>query len=62
MEPKENKESLSDFGEPIDPKLLQGFAKVSLSDLDSAIEWFDENASPEWVGALKNKPIGKGKK
>jgi hypothetical protein len=44
----------NDFGEPLDPQLLLNFASVSLSDLDEAEEWFDDNASPEWEGALSD--------
>jgi hypothetical protein len=50
---------LNDFGEPLDPKLLQNFASVSIGDLADAEEWFNENASDEWKGALSNKPTGK---
>jgi hypothetical protein len=50
------------FGQPLDPEYLENFAEVDAIDMESAIEWFDENASPEWAGALENKPIGKRKK
>lgn len=50
------------FGQPLDPEFLENFATVDAIDMESAIDWFDEHASPEWVGALENKPTGKGKK
>lgn len=48
-----------DFGKPVDLKLLLGFAEITNADKQRAIDWWDDNASPEWVGALDNKPIGK---
>jgi hypothetical protein len=51
-----------DFGEPLDLETLLDFAEIDEDDLDDAIDWFDEHASEEWVGALENKPIGKAKR
>lgn len=50
---------LPDWGKPLPTDLLLGFATITNADKASAVQWFDENASPEWVGALNNKPIGK---
>lgn len=52
---------INPFGEPLDPEILEDFAKVDAGDLESAVQWFDEHASEEWQGALENKPIGKKK-
>ena len=57
----EEKKSLPDFGKPLDKKLLLGFAEITAIDKVSALAWWDEHASEEWVGALDNKPIGKQK-
>lgn len=56
----ENK-PLPDFGTPIDKDLLLGFANITAADKASAVRWWDENASPEWVGVLEKKPIKKRK-
>lgn len=53
---------LPDFGKPLDTKLLLGFATITNADKASALQWWNDNASPEWVGALDNKPIGKKSK
>lgn len=45
-----------DFGEPLDPSVLVNFAVVDARDIESAILWFDEHASEEWIGALENEP------
>lgn len=44
-------------GEPLDLEELLDFATISTADIASAIQWFDENASDEWIGALDNEPI-----
>lgn len=63
MQPKEPKPSvLRPFGEPLDPETLEEFAEVGEDDMDSAESWWDRNASPEWIGALDNEPIGKRKR
>ncbi len=61
MQPRQNK-PLPDFGEPLDKKLLLGFAAITNADVASAVQWFDEYASPEWQGVLDAKPIGKKKR
>lgn len=45
------------FGEPLDPEILEEFAEIDEDDMDSAVEWFDEHASEEWVGALDAPPF-----
>lgn len=50
------------FGEPVDLDVLLEIAEIDDDDMADAIDWWDDNASPEWVGALDNKPIGKRKK
>ncbi len=44
-------------GEPLDLDILLDFATVDLADVESAAQWWDEHASPEWVGALDSEPI-----
>lgn len=51
----------NDFGDPLDKDLLLGFSEISIRDIESAIIWWDNEASPEWEGVLDNKPIGKKK-
>jgi hypothetical protein len=43
-------------GEPLDEDTLQDFATIDPEDVESAAEWFDTHASPEWVGALDQEP------
>lgn len=47
------------FGEPIDLDVLLEFAEIDAEDMESAIEWWDDNASPDWVGALNNPPVNR---
>jgi len=42
-----------DFGDPIDVKRLLALAKLDERDIESAVGWFDENASESWQGALE---------
>ena len=44
-------------GEPLDLDELLDFAEIDLEDIESASLWWDEHASPEWVGALDSEPI-----
>ena len=44
-------------GEVLDLDILLDFATIDSADIESASEWWDENASPEWVGALDSEPI-----
>lgn len=48
-------------GEPLELDILLDFATIDLADIESASEWWDTHASPEWVGALDKEPVG-GKK
>jgi hypothetical protein len=41
-----------DLGELLDPDLLLALAEIDEADLEEAVRWFDEHASPEWRGAL----------
>ena len=52
---------LPDFGKPIKEDLLLGFATITNADKASAVKWWNENASEEWVNALENKPSNKRK-
>lgn len=45
------------FGEPVDIEVLLEIADIDEEDMADAIDWFDENASPEWEGALESEPI-----
>jgi hypothetical protein len=60
IEPKQpSKPSIQ--GKPMPLEDLLAFADVDASDAESAVNWFDEYASDEWVGALDSKPVN-GKK
>ena len=48
-------------GEPLPLDELLDFATIDPADIASAVTWWDENASEQWVGALDNEPI-EGKK
>jgi len=50
--PEPEEEQKLDFGKPVDLKRLLALAKPDQRALDSAIRWFDENASDSWKGAL----------
>lgn len=47
-------EPLPDFGEPLDLDELLDFAEIDEEDVEDALDWFDENASPDWIGVLDN--------
>ena len=49
-------------GEPLPLDELLDFATIDPSDLESAADWWDEYASPEWVGALDSEPVKGDKK
>lgn len=49
-------------GEPLPIEDLLLFANVDATDAESAIAWWDDNASAEWVGALDSEPIKGDKK
>jgi hypothetical protein len=44
-------------GEPLDEDDLLNMAEVDGEDVESAAEWWDIHASPDWVGALDNEPV-----
>lgn len=54
MDIRNNRPLTRPFGEPLDPEILEEFAEIDEGDMDSAEQWFDENASEEWVGVLDN--------
>lgn len=45
------------FGEPVDLEVLLEFAEIDAEDMESAIQWWDETASDDWLGALENTPL-----
>lgn len=57
LEPKP--QQLSIQGEPLPLDELLDFATIDPADVESAIQWWDENASSEWVGALDNESVDK---
>lgn len=44
-------------GEPLDLETLLDFATIDIADIASAAQWWDENASEGWVGALDSEPV-----
>lgn len=44
------------FGEPIDLEVLLEFAEIDAEDMESAVQWWDETASDDWIGALESTP------
>lgn len=54
----EVKQELPDFGDPLPLEDMLNFAIVDDADIESALEWFNEHASIEWIGALEAPPIG----
>ncbi len=44
-------------GEPLDLETLLDFATVDTADIESAILWWDEHASEQWIGVLDSEPI-----
>lgn len=47
----------ANFGEPLDLEELLDFASIDLADIESAAQWWDDNASDAWVGALDSDPV-----
>lgn len=45
--------ALPDFGEPLSEDELLEFAEISNADVDSAVDWWDDNASTLFFGALE---------
>jgi len=43
---------LPDFGEPLPEDELLAIAEIDTLDIDEALEWWDEYASDDFVGAL----------
>lgn len=52
MKPMQLKPPPKIRGEPIDLDTMLDFAIVEQVDIESAIEWWDDHASPDWIGAL----------
>lgn len=45
-------------GEPLELEDLLDFATIDPADIESAKQWWDENASDDnWIGALDREPI-----
>ena len=44
-------------GEPLDLETLLDFSEIEFADVEHAAEWWDEFASPAWVGALDSEPL-----
>ena len=44
-------------GEPLDLETLLDFAEIDIEDIESAAQWWDETASPGWVGVLDSEPV-----
>ena len=44
---------LHDFGEPMPRDELLAFGELTLLEVDSAIDWWDENATAVFVGILE---------
>jgi hypothetical protein len=44
-------------GEPLDLDTLLDFATVDPEDVETAAQWWDELASPEWIGILDKDTI-----
>lgn len=45
--------ALPSFGEPLSEDELQEFAEIDPGDVDSAVDWWDDNASTLFFGALE---------
>jgi hypothetical protein len=54
MLPIQNPIPESPNGEPLDQDTLQDFANLSLSDVETALEWWATHTSDGWAGALDN--------
>ena len=44
-------------GEPLPLDDLLDFATIDAADIENAAEWWDEHASPDWIGALDAEPV-----
>ena len=54
IEPPSNNQNIQ--GEPLDLDELLEFAIVDLDDIESAAQWWDDTATPAWIGALDSEP------
>ena len=43
---------LPEFGDAGDLEELMQLAEITDADIDAAVAWWNDNASPAWVGAL----------
>lgn len=43
-------------GEPLPLEELLDYAIIDPADVESAANWWDEHASPDWIGALDVQP------
>lgn len=53
----ENNENIR--GEPLDEDVFLSMATVDAIAIQSAIEWWQQVASPDWQDVLDKKPIGR---
>lgn len=44
-------------GEPLSLDEMLDFTALNLTDVERAAEWWDEHATPAWVGILDRKPL-----
>jgi hypothetical protein len=44
-------------GEPLPLEDLLDFATIDPADIESAAQWWDDNATEEWVGVLDSEQI-----
>lgn len=56
MNPQQPKQEPQIKGEPLDAETLLALAEIDIQDIESAAEWWDNNASDEWRGALDSNP------
>lgn len=45
------------FGEPLDPEILDELAEIDEDDVPDALDWWDDTASEDWIGALDEPPV-----
>jgi hypothetical protein len=44
-------------GDPLPLEELLDIAEIDIEDIENAADWWDENASLEWEGALDSDPV-----
>lgn len=44
-------------GDPLDIDVLLDFATIDPEDVELAAQWWDDHATPLWVGALDSEPV-----